>query len=118
MGTRTWAEDLLFTSEEAKEGVILPPQAFDMKERLVESTSLPVGLWQKIYIVKPNLCIALAGNSKSMQAFMEELKMRSNYYSDWEIDKDIIITPNDINFKKTKLIEILSCDEVYSLMDI
>lgn len=94
--------DILFTSENTSEDIQLPTQANDLKERLVDNKALPVALLQKIYIMKPNLCVALAGNALAMQSFLEELRMRCKYYGDWEITKDILMTfLNDLNLKNT-----------------
>lgn len=92
--------DLLFTSKKTKDGITLPTQAYDLKERLSDSETVPVDLMQKIYIMKPNLCLALAGDSSKMQDFLEELKMRCKYYGDWDISKDIILQfLNDFGLK-------------------
>lgn len=92
--------DLLFTSEKTKDGITLPTQAYDLAERLSDSEAVPVELLQKIYILKPNLCLALAGDSSKMQDFLEELKIRCKYYGDWEMTKDIVMQfLNDFGLK-------------------
>ncbi len=94
--------DILFTSENSTEDIQLPTQASDLRERLAEGKAFPVALLQKIYIMKPNLCVALAGKGTAMQSFLEELRIRCKYYGDWEINKDILITfLNDLNLKNT-----------------
>jgi hypothetical protein len=93
--------DLLFTATGNDEPIELPTQAHDLNERLIGSSMVPVDLIQKLYIIKPNLCIALACVSDAMQEFLEEVRMRSKYYGDWEIDDKVLHKFfNDFGFKK------------------
>ncbi len=73
--------DLLISSDQIEGSVPLPTSNNDITPHLFAGNSLrPIGLNQKIYILKDNVCIALAGKVIEMERFLIEFKLRCSYF--------------------------------------
>lgn len=72
--------DLLFSSKEGRPDFITPTQmpVYPMSE--IYSEYKPMELYQKIYILRDNLALALAGNAYEMKEFICNLKLRLSIY--------------------------------------
>lgn len=91
--------DLLFTSKEGKPDFISPTQFPFSLYPEKQSERKPLELMQKIYILKDNLALALAGDYYEIKNFLTELKLRLAYYD--EIDKGKIVQfLNDFDLEK------------------
>jgi hypothetical protein len=71
----------LLISAEADRSIGLPTTSTDI-DIFVNKTRKykPVTLFRKIYVIKPNLVVGLAGSVHQMKFFLNELKMRSRLY--------------------------------------
>ena len=72
--------DLLISSSQARESIQLPTNTININEFLKPNNSYAVDLYQKIYIVNKNVCVALAGIVSEMTQFLKELTIRCSYY--------------------------------------
>jgi hypothetical protein len=74
--------DLLISSNQNSSFV--PPTSADNVNSLISFAGdfSPNRLSQKIYILKNNLCVALAGDVEKMKEFLRELKIRCSYYEE------------------------------------
>lgn len=81
--------DLLFSSKEGKPNFITPTQ-LPAPERTqgYNPEYLPYELWQKIYILRDNLALSMAGDYYEMKVFLRELKLRIAAYD--VLTKEII----------------------------
>jgi 20S proteasome alpha/beta subunit len=75
--------DVLFSSEEGTEGIRLPTNDFPILPFLKDVTYKPVFLKQKLYILQPNVCLAIAGNYNELVPFVTELRTQCKYYSNF-----------------------------------
>lgn len=75
--------DLLFSSKIVDEGVRLPTNNFDIDSSYLPPNLVykPHSLNQKLYIIRDNVCLALAGNAFEMREFLIEFKQRCSYTS-------------------------------------
>lgn len=72
--------DLLVSSTDADKSIQLPSNTIDINKFLKPKSSHAVGLYQKIYIINNNVCVALAGNVYEMTEFLKEFTRRCAYY--------------------------------------
>lgn len=81
-GTPFIVGDLLISSK-AKNPPFILPTAVSSIDNLLSSdiTMFPQKLNQKVYIIRENLCVALAGDVLEMKSFLSELKIRCSYYN-------------------------------------
>ena len=75
--------DVLFSSSEGTEGIRLPTNDFPILPFLKNATHKPVFLKQKLYILGPNVCLAIAGDYDELVPFVSEFRTRCKYYSDF-----------------------------------
>jgi len=75
--------DVLFSSEEGAEGIRLPTNDFPVLPFLSDVTHKPVFLKQKLYIIQPNICLAIAGVEHELAPFVREFRTRCKYYSNF-----------------------------------
>lgn len=82
--------DLLFSSKEGKPDFMSPTQLSSIPRTAVayDPEYMPHELWQKIYILRDNLAVALAGDYYEMKTFLQELKLRLTIYE--TLSKDSI----------------------------
>lgn len=72
--------DLLITSNSVDKSIQLPTNAIDINKYLQPKHTYAIGLLQKIYIVKSNVCVALAGDVYEMTEFLKEFTNRCSYF--------------------------------------
>jgi hypothetical protein len=71
----------LLISAEAAQSIDLPTTSADIDMFVNKKRKFkPVTLLRKIYVIKPNLVVALAGSVFQMKFFLNELEMRSRLY--------------------------------------
>jgi hypothetical protein len=87
--------DLLITSKTPLKAITLPtnndPNNQSYLKAFKDKIFTPIGLYQKLYIIKQNLCVALAGDVNEMKAFLKEMNLRFSYFEEYEIDENKII---------------------------
>lgn len=72
--------DLLFSSRDVEKGFKLPTNNFKVDEFLPKSLIYKAhSLGQKVYIIKENVCLALAGIEFEMVKFLENFRLRCSY---------------------------------------
>ncbi len=79
--------DVLFTSEDGRDGIQLPTNNFPIIPFLKDPIGKPHYLKQKLYILQPNVCVAIAGVEKELERFISEFRTRCKYYSDFSTKK-------------------------------
>jgi len=86
--------DILLTSEDEKISINLPTNTIDINKYMEFPNGAPVGFCQKIYIIKKNVCVALAGRLNEMTLFLEELISFCSYFNENEIclENPVILT--------------------------
>ncbi|MBO9659745.1 MAG: hypothetical protein J7527_13065, partial [Chitinophagaceae bacterium] len=94
--------DILFTSEVDYSDIHIPTSLGNVQPFINTLTAKPVEYWQKLYILKDNLCVSVAGNFSEIREFIKEMRIQCSYY-----DK---ITPENLssmlnNYNKTNLSE-------------
>lgn len=101
--------DLLFSSIEGKPYFITPTQIPIFPESHKNSGYKPHSLNQKIYILRDNLAVALAGNSFQMKTFLRELKMRLQYgvIERESIERFLIDFDMGVNFSESAMLMML-----------
>ena len=81
--------DLLFSSGKGKEDFLFPTHGESMHTDSSDPNELkPDELLQKLYVLKENICIALAGWENEMRDLLVELKITLSYYE--RITRDIM----------------------------
>src|SRR4051812_10376499 len=71
----------LMISSTVEKSVNIPCHSFDINPYLEGIGDLkPSGFFQKIYVINPNVVVALAGSVAIMKSFLQELKIRCRYY--------------------------------------
>ena len=69
----------VLVSDDVERGIQMPTNVIDVNAYLT-SHRKPTSLNQKAYIIKDNVCIALAGNLNEITRFLKEFKIRCSYY--------------------------------------
>lgn len=80
-GTPIIISDLLISDAKRVDNLILPSVSDNIMDYLkAENEYHPVYLSQKIYLLKPNVCIAFAGISFYIKQFLEDISMHCNRF--------------------------------------
>jgi len=73
--------DLLFSSSVPMAPFDSPTQLpAEYLEQINDGDLYPAELYQKIYIIRNHICIAMAGYKSEMKAFLQEFRMKCNIY--------------------------------------
>lgn len=73
--------DLLFSSTVPVEPFDSPAQLpAEYLQQINEGNLYPADMYQKIYIIRDHICIAMAGYQSEMKAFLQEFRMKCNIY--------------------------------------
>ena len=72
--------DLIISSESANSSIQLLTNSIDITQYLDSGKAMPVELRQKLYIIRENICVALAGSVIDMKRFLEALTLRCSVY--------------------------------------
>lgn len=67
--------DLLISAINQEKSVILPVHPSDITSHLENDFLMPYGLRQKIYVITPSVCLAMAGNVGEMTNFLKEIRI-------------------------------------------
>jgi hypothetical protein len=74
--------DILMSSKEGRDKLILPTNSFDINPLFKSKTNLrPDSFAQKLYIIGKNVCVAVAGSEYELRKFLRELRSRCNLYN-------------------------------------
>lgn len=82
--------DILISNKHETKSIQLPTNTIDINNYVEFNHGAPSGFKQKIYIIRPNLCVALGGMVYQMKNFLEALIMFGNIHSDKIADKNFI----------------------------
>ena len=82
-GAPTVIGDLLITRDQKPDQFVLPTLSEDILDYLsAESDGYPFRLTQKVYILKPNVCVIFAGNVTTIKPFLEDLSIFCRVHDD------------------------------------
>ncbi len=95
--------DILISNTDETESVQLPTNTININNYVKFSHGAPVYFRQKIYVIRPNLCVALGGYVYHMKNFLQSLVSFSNRHPDWIADKKFI----------AEFLAEFNCDENY-----
>ena len=103
--------DLLTTSED-EGSVLIPTIQGDAREAVKATNGVRSHeMRQKIYVLRPDMCIALAGNVYEMSLFLKEIKIYCSYseaVSKTSIEKFLSIYDLDRNFQQSSFLILIN----------